>query len=177
MADQWTGEWTEEKDYSTYSKEKWCDYDYMSVWIREQKYEPKTSMENLITNIFLHYDCETEEESSSYNTENGNFEGTYVEAVQTYVTDTGLSEFDYEAQIGVMEMNNIFVIDKTTKCNLGVLDFTPQKDDRISMKASEWKEIEVVVECVLYEPLEHATLVFVSVVEPYYTAMVKEIKW
>ena len=80
-------------------------------------------------------------------------------------------------QIGVMEMNNIFVIDKTTKCNLGVLDFTPRKDDRISMKASEWKEIEVVVECVLYEPLEHATLVFVSVVEPYYTAMVKEIKW
>ena len=96
MVNQWTGEWTEEKDYSTYPKEKWCDYDYMAVWIREQKYEPKTSMENLITNIFLHYDCETEEESSSYNTENGNFEGTYVEAVQTYVTDTGLSEFDYE---------------------------------------------------------------------------------
>lgn len=55
-------------------------------------------------------------------------------------------------------MNNIFVIDKATKCNLGVLDFTPRKDDRISMKASEWKEIEVIVECVLYEPLEHATL-------------------
>ena len=97
MVDQWTGKWTEEKDYSVYPKEKWCDYDYMAVWIREQKYEPKTSMENLITNIFLHYDCEIEEESSSYNTENGNFEGTYVEAVQAYVTDTGLSEFDYEA--------------------------------------------------------------------------------
>ena len=27
----------------------------------------------------------------------GNFEGTYVEVVQAYVTDTGLSEFDYEA--------------------------------------------------------------------------------
>ena len=73
-------------------------------------------------------------------------------------------------------MNNIFVIDKATKCNLGVIDFTLRKDDRISMKASG-KEIEVVVECVLYEPLEHATLVFVSIVEPYYTAMVKEIKW
>lgn len=81
------------------------------------------------------------------------------------------------AQIGVIKMNNIFVIDKITKCNLGVLDFTPRKDDRISMKASEWKEIEVVVECVLYDPLEHATLVFVSIVEPYYTAMVREIKW
>lgn len=74
-------------------------------------------------------------------------------------------------------MNNIFVIDKTTKCNLGVLDFTPRKDDRISMKASDGKEIEVVVKCVLYAPWEHATLVFVSIVEPYYTAMVKEIKW
>ena len=80
-------------------------------------------------------------------------------------------------ELEVREMNNIFVIDKTTKCNLGVLDFTPRKDDRISMKASEEKEIEVVVECVLYDPLEHATLVFVSIVEPYYIAMVKEIKW
>ena len=74
-------------------------------------------------------------------------------------------------------MDNIFVIDTSKRCNLGNISFIPHKDDRISMKASEWKEIEVVVECVLYEPLEHATLVFVSIVEPYYTAMVKEIKW
>lgn len=33
IVDQWTGEWTEEKDYSTYPKEKWCDYDYMAAWI------------------------------------------------------------------------------------------------------------------------------------------------
>lgn len=46
------GRWTEEKDYSTYPKEKWCDYDYMAAWIREQGYEPKTDMENLITMIF-----------------------------------------------------------------------------------------------------------------------------
>ena len=26
MTDQWTGKQTEEKDYSTYPKEKWCDY-------------------------------------------------------------------------------------------------------------------------------------------------------
>lgn len=32
----WFGRWTEEKDYSQYPKEKWCDYDYMAVWIREQ---------------------------------------------------------------------------------------------------------------------------------------------
>ena len=46
MVDQWTGKWTEEKDYSTYPKEKWCDCDYMAVWIREQGYKPKTSINN-----------------------------------------------------------------------------------------------------------------------------------
>lgn len=49
------GRWTEEKDYSTYPKEKLCDYDYMAIWIREQGYEPKTDMENLISNIFCFY--------------------------------------------------------------------------------------------------------------------------
>ena len=32
----WFGRWTEEKDYSQYPKEKWCDYDYMAAWIRKQ---------------------------------------------------------------------------------------------------------------------------------------------
>ena len=96
MVDQCTGKWTEEKDYSTYPKEKWCDYDYMAAWIREQKYEPKTSMENLITNIFAHYECEIGDHVSEYDTENGNFDGTYVEAVQAYASDNGLNEFDYE---------------------------------------------------------------------------------
>ena len=90
------GQWEENKDYSTYPENEWCDMDYMAVWIRSKGYEPKTSMENLITNIFLHYDCEIEEESSSYNTDNGNFDSE-IEAIQAYVTDTGLSEFDYEA--------------------------------------------------------------------------------
>ena len=31
------GRWIEEKDYSTYLKEKWCDYDYMAAWIRKQR--------------------------------------------------------------------------------------------------------------------------------------------
>ena len=95
MVNQWTGEWTEEKDYSTYQKEKWCDYDYMAVWIREQGYKPKTSMSNLLSSIFAHYDCEIEDEDSSYRIDNGNFDSE-IEAIQAYVTDTGLSEFDYE---------------------------------------------------------------------------------
>ena len=95
MVDQWTGEWTEEKDYSKYPKEKWCDCDYMAVWIREQGYKPKTSMNNLLASIFAHYDCEIEDEDSSYRIDNGNFDSE-IEAIQAYVTDTGLSEFDYE---------------------------------------------------------------------------------
>lgn len=90
------GRWTEEKDYSTYPKEKWCDYDYMATWIREQGYKPKTDMENLITMILLHYECEIEDGESDYDTENGNFDGTYAEAAQAFVMDSGgLVEFDY----------------------------------------------------------------------------------
>lgn len=94
MVDTW-GNWTEEKDYSTYPKEKWCDYDYMAAWIREQGYEPKTDMENLITMILLYYEGEIEDGESDYDTENGKFDGTYIEAVQTYVQDNGISNFDF----------------------------------------------------------------------------------
>lgn len=96
MVDTW-GNWTEEKDYNTYPKEKWCDYDYMAAWIREQGYEPKTDMENLITMILLYYECEIEDGESDYDTENGKFDGTYIEAVQTYVQDNGISNFDFMA--------------------------------------------------------------------------------
>lgn len=94
MVDTW-GNWTEEKDYSTYPKEKWCDYDYMAAWIREQGYEPKTDMENLITMILLYYEGEIEDGESDYDTENGKFDGMYIEAVQVYVQDNGISNFDF----------------------------------------------------------------------------------
>ena len=90
------GRWIEEKDYSTYPKSEWCDYDYMTIWIREHGYTPETSMENLITMIFSYYEEEIGNHVSDYNTENGNFDGTYTEAVQAYVMDSGgLAEFDY----------------------------------------------------------------------------------
>lgn len=95
MVDTW-GNWTEE-DYSIYPKEKWCDYDYIAAWIREQGYEPKTDMENLITMILLYYEGEIEDGKSDYDTENGKFDGTYIEAVQTYVQDNGISNFDFMA--------------------------------------------------------------------------------
>ena len=96
MVDRY-GRWTEEQDYSKYPKEKWCDYDYMAVWIRKQGYEPKIPIDDLIANIFAFYEEEIGYHVSDYDTENGNFDGTYTEAVQAFVEASGgLKEFDYE---------------------------------------------------------------------------------
>lgn len=72
---------------------------------------------------------------------------------------------------------NIFVIDKTSKQNLGMLDFIPKKDERVLLNENEWKSIECVVDCVVYAPRDHGVLVFVNVVAPYYSSMISEIKW
>lgn len=91
------GRWTEESNYSTYPKEKWCDYDYMADWIRSKGYQPKTSMENLISMIFSYYEDEIGTHASEYDTESGNFDGSYTDACQAYVEACGgLKEFDYE---------------------------------------------------------------------------------
>lgn len=91
------GRWYEEEDYSTYPKEKWCDYDTMAAWIRENGYEPKTSMENLISMMFSFYEFETESRESDYDIVSGNFEGTYTDACKAYVmANGGFEEFDYE---------------------------------------------------------------------------------
>lgn len=80
--------WIEEPDYTNFPKEKMCDYDEMAVWIHECGYVPKTTMENLITIIFLHFEGAME-----------NKEGLYfsIENCKEYVEASGgLSEFDYE---------------------------------------------------------------------------------
>lgn len=87
------GQWIEEKDYSTYPKEKWCDYDYMAAWIREKGYKPKTSMDNLMCMIFLHFDGELEDGSDEYYTDETE---PYMNRLTAYVSDCGISEFDYE---------------------------------------------------------------------------------
>lgn len=89
------GQWTEEKNYSTYPKEKWCDYDYMAAWIRECGYKPKTDMENLISMIFLNYEDEIGYHVSEFDTEE-NFDGTYTDACIAFVEASGgIKEFDY----------------------------------------------------------------------------------
>ncbi len=62
----WLGRWTEEKDYSTYPPEKWCDMDRVANYIRTCDYVPKTNMENLIGMIIAHFEGETEDCSSEF---------------------------------------------------------------------------------------------------------------
>lgn len=72
---------------------------------------------------------------------------------------------------------NIFVIDKASKKNVGIIDFIPQKGDRIVVKPSLWKNCECIVECILYCPEDHGVIIWVSMVEPYYYNMLKDIEW
>ena len=75
---------------------------------------------------------------------------------------------------------NIFVIDKDTKTNIGILDFIPKMNERIILNSSEWKEWEYVVDCVLHYPKEHGVLVFVekiSITDIHYSQIIKDIKW
>ena len=82
------GRWTEESDYSTYPKEKWCMYDYMADAIRKSGYDVKTTMENLITMIFAHAECDIEEGTEI------DMESSYD--IMEWVNECGgLREFDY----------------------------------------------------------------------------------
>lgn len=82
----WYGRWREEKDYTTYPDELWTDCDYMAVWIRGKGYDPKTSMENLIDLIFLHYQGECEEEGKEFNIE---------DCIEYVMNSGGIEMFDY----------------------------------------------------------------------------------
>ena len=66
---------------------RYTDYDDMTVWIRSQGYEPKTSMDNLIVMIFLHYGGECEELNKEFN----------IKDCMEYVRASGgIEMFDYE---------------------------------------------------------------------------------
>lgn len=80
------GRWHEEENYAIYPEEKWCAYDHMAVWIRGTGYKIKTTMENLITMILLHFTNELEETNTEFDIEN----------CKNYVENSGgLAEFDY----------------------------------------------------------------------------------
>ena len=91
------GRWTEEQDYNTYPKEKWCDMDYVADYIRKQGYEPKIKIDIFIETIVDHFNSETENNSMfrpAYRKDNFMINipklASFVEA------SGGLKEFDYE---------------------------------------------------------------------------------
>lgn len=100
MVDQTTGVWTAEEDYSKYPKQKWCNLDYVANWIKQKKYIPETSIENVSYKILGYY--ESEEFPNGYFEIKDNLEypgnlminildvAAYVEA------SGGIEEFDYE---------------------------------------------------------------------------------
>jgi hypothetical protein len=69
-------------------------------------------------------------------------------------------------------MNTIFVIDKDIKECIGSIDFIPHREERFLFNSNEYK-----IACVLYHPKEHSILVFVTLVDRYYSNMIKDIKW
>lgn len=97
MVNTWTGEWTEESDYSSYPKEKWCLMDYMADLIRNKlHYVPREiTMEQLILRILAAYQDKDEKAYSDLLISVWRAETN--EAIQTFITETNaLEEFDYE---------------------------------------------------------------------------------
>lgn len=96
------GLWQEEKNYFAYPEERWCDMDYMAAWIRSKNYKISTSMENLIRNIFFHYEEDEEVKEKRYYALKDQKEFPQnlmvnIEDVESFVIDSGgLGEFDYE---------------------------------------------------------------------------------
>lgn len=94
--------WKANEDYSTYPEEKWCDYDYIAVWIKNLGYRPKTNIENLVEKIVAHYDLYLEDNKKSFYTDiekSENQDGWMISTndVVCFVEENGgLLEFDYE---------------------------------------------------------------------------------
>lgn len=90
MVNQWTGEWSEEADYSTYPKEEWCMYDHLANEIRKSGYKIKTTMENLITIILLSVDGAVDDGV-------GIDKDNPKDIIEWVRKQGGFIEFDYEA--------------------------------------------------------------------------------
>jgi hypothetical protein len=90
------GRWIPESDYKSYPKYKWCDMDYIANYIAEQKYQPKTTVENLASMIILHFEGEIENENSDFLPAYNKNLMININKVKEFVEASGgLKEFDY----------------------------------------------------------------------------------
>ena len=79
------GRWTWDPSLPTV---KWCDCDRIAQWIIDSGYKVKTTIENLVHMILLHFDSPDNYEEYG--------EGFTVDGCKQYVEDSGgLREFDY----------------------------------------------------------------------------------
>ena len=90
------GRWTEEKDYKSFPKNKWCDMDYVANYIREQNYIPKTTIKNLVVMVIDHFEGEVEGNSMFCPTYRKNGMINLSKLVFFIEASGGLKEFDYE---------------------------------------------------------------------------------
>ncbi len=75
------GNWTPEKDYSKYPPEKWCDCDRVANEVIKSGYSPKTSVGNIVLNIFALVD--------------GNSKYTVKKCLELVRFCGGFEEFDF----------------------------------------------------------------------------------
>ena len=69
-------------------KVKWCDCDRIAQWIMDSGYKIKTTIENLVQMILLHFDSPDNHEEYG--------EEFTIDGCKQYVEDSGgLREFDY----------------------------------------------------------------------------------
>lgn len=84
------GRWTEEQDYAKYPRSKWCDFDHVANYIREQKYLPTLPMADLIDLIIFHF-CDDED----YNPKFGEDLMICIPTLDAFIYDNGgIKEFD-----------------------------------------------------------------------------------
>lgn len=100
MVNEITGVWTAEEDYSKYPKQKWCDLDYVANWIRQKKYVPETSIENVSYTILAHYELEEFPNGYFEIKDNRKYPSNLminILDIEAYVEASGgIEEFDYE---------------------------------------------------------------------------------
>ena len=93
------GNWTAEENYKLYSKEKWCDFDYVAAWIKDMDYKPKANIENLVEMIVCFYDNYLIDNDAKFYTDMKESENGLmisIKDVSCFVKENGgLKEFDY----------------------------------------------------------------------------------
>lgn len=89
------GKWIEEKDYSKYPIEKWCDYDYMAEYLHRIKYKTVTTMGHVI-DMILDYIDELDNYDDFYNLGKNEFMINPEMVIEEIGGIEAIKEYDYD---------------------------------------------------------------------------------